>query len=213
MPISNKLFLYLKEIGILKTRLVRAGLAVKGRIMSIPVIGTRRMLKSTGDNAKPYSSVNRSNLIAVNTFYVNETNRGTITADKFAVPKCMFLNICSLVKTGNGIKASVALEADLFSNDIDVCVISETHLKKDVPDSVVGVSNYSIYRRDRNWFGNDNREKGGVAIYIRSNINIKQVLRSEIYEMISLQVELPSGHLMLICGIYHPQNQGIRKMT
>ena len=115
----------------------------------------------------------------------------------------MFLNICSLVKTRNEIKASVALEADLFANDIDVCVISETHLKKDVPDSVVGVSNYSIYRRDRNWFGNDNREKGGVAIY-RSNINIKQVLRSEIYEMISLQVELPSGHLMLICGIYHP---------
>ena len=82
-------------------------------------------------------------------------------------------------------------------------MISETHLKKDVPDSVVGVSNYSIYRRDRNWFGNDNREKGGVAIY-RSNINIKQVLRSEIYEMISLQVDIPSGHLMLICGIYHP---------
>ena len=87
----------------------------------------------------------------------------------------MFLNICSLVKTRNGIKASVALEADLFANDIDVCAISETHLKKDVPDSVVGVFNYSIYRRDRNWFGNDNREKGGVAIYIRSNINIKQV--------------------------------------
>ena len=54
------------------------------------------MLKSTGDNAKPYCNVNRSNLIALNTFHVNETNRGTITADKFAVPKYMFLIICRL---------------------------------------------------------------------------------------------------------------------
>ena len=68
----------------------------------------------------------------------------------------MFLNICSLVKSRNEIKASVALEADLLSNDIGVCVISGTHLKKDVPDSVVGVSNYAIYRRDCNWFGNNN---------------------------------------------------------
>ena len=28
------------------------------------------------------------------------------------------------------------------------------------------------------------------------------------YELYSLQIELPSGHLMLICGIYHPPKPG-----
>ena len=56
----------------------------------------------------------------------------------------MFLNICSLTKTRNGIKANLALEAGLFTNDIDICVVSETHLKRIVPDSVVAISNYTV---------------------------------------------------------------------
>ena len=116
----------------------------------------------------------------------------------------MFLNICSLTKTRNGIKANLALEADLFTNDIDICVVSKTHLKRIVPDSVVAISNYTIHRRDRNWFDNDKREKGGVAIYVRKNVKVKSVSRSELFESISLEIELPSGHHMLMCGIYHP---------
>ena len=55
-----------------------------------------------------------------------------------------------------------------------------------------------------NWFGNDKREKEGVAIYARDNIIVKRVQRSEVYETISLEIELPSGHQLLFCGIYHP---------
>ena len=116
----------------------------------------------------------------------------------------MFLNICSLVKTKNGVKASVALEADLYMADIDICVISETHLKREVPDSVVAISNYTIYRRDRNCFDNDKRQRGGVAIYTRNNIKVTNITRSERFECISLNIELPSGHKMLMCGVYHP---------
>ena len=123
--------------------------------------------------------------------------------DKFAVPKCMFINICSLAKSKRGIKANLALETDLFAYDIDICVVSETHLKKAAPDSLVAISNYTIYRRDRNWFG-DKREKGGIAIYTRNNVKVKRVMRSERYESISLVIELPSGHQMLLCGIYNP---------
>ena len=39
---------------------------------------------------------------------------------------------------------------------------------------------------------------------MRNNINVKPVLRSELYESINLVIELPSGHCMLMCGIYHP---------
>ena len=54
-----------------------------------------------------------------------------------------------------------------LANDIHICVVSETFLKKIVPASVVAISNYNLYRRDRNWFDNDKREKGGVEIYVR----------------------------------------------
>ena len=58
----------------------------------------------------------------------------------------------------------MALETDLRNNDIDACVVSETCQKNDVPDTVVNILGYKIYRRDRNWSGRDLRNKGGIAI-------------------------------------------------
>ena len=58
-----------------------------------------------------------------------EPTKSSTDCSEFAVPKCMFINICSLAKTKNKVRAAVGLEADLRSKDIDVCVVSETHLK------------------------------------------------------------------------------------
>ena len=85
-------------------------------------------------------------------------------------------NICSLAKTRNGVRAVVALETDLRKKDIDVCIVSKTHLKTTIPNSTVDINNYSIYRRDRNWSGLDMRAKGGVAIYVRKNLDIVDVI-------------------------------------
>ena len=74
----------------------------------------------------------------------------------FAVPKCLFLNTCSLLKIKNGVKASLALEGHLYAEDIDICFISESDINHCIPDSAVGISNYTIYRRDRDCFGSDN---------------------------------------------------------
>ena len=63
------------------------------------------------------------------------------------------------MKTKNKIKANIALEADLYEADIDICVVSETHLKKVVPDANVAITNCTIYRRDREWFGNDTGQR------------------------------------------------------
>ena len=49
-----------------------------------------------------------------------------------AVPKSLFLNICGLNKTKNKIRASVALAADLRTMDVDVSIIFETHLCKQI---------------------------------------------------------------------------------
>lgn len=86
----------------------------------------------------------------------------------------------------------VALEADLNNNDIDACIVSETHLKPDIPDSVVNIPSYNIYRRDRNWLGNDMRNKGGIAIYTRNNLKVTNVYRAKLYELLCLKLRLPS---------------------
>ena len=105
----------------------------------------------------------------------------------------------------------MALEMDLHTNDIDICVVSETHLRPDVPDVVIAISNYALFRRDRNWNGTDMRRNGGIAIYIRNNINVVDIQSSEEFEPIAITCSLPIGHHMLICGIYHPSQHSYQE--
>ena len=125
----------------------------------------------------------------------------TQTTTEFAVPKCLFTNICGLAKTKNRVRAPVALEADLKSQDIDVCVVFETHLSTEIADGVVNIPNYTLFRRDRGWADLDKGKKGGVAVYVRNNLNVLDIYRSSSYKLICLTLVLPSGHHMLICGL------------
>ena len=75
----------------------------------------------------------------------------------------------------NRVRAPVALEADLRSQDIDVCVVSKTHLSTNMPDAVVNIPNYNVFRRDRGWADLDKRKKGGVAVYVRDSLKVLDV--------------------------------------
>ena len=191
-----------KDLGILKYRSRRGGrfryfsynLAQTNEIKSIEVITGRRV-----EYRKRERSTERCLLQIPRT-----PAHATVQTQGLAVPKLMFINICSLGKTKNRVRAVVALEADIKSMDIDICVVSETHLKPDMPDACVNISNYIIHRRDRNFAGLDKRNKGGVAIYTRKNITVLNVYKSKLYELISVTLLLPSGHRMVICGLYHP---------
>ena len=66
----------------------------------------------------------------------------------------------------------MTLEADLNNKDIDICVVSETHVKPGTPDAIVNVPGYNIFRRDRNWSGLNSRCKGGIAILVRGNLDV-----------------------------------------
>ena len=158
-------------------------------------------------DSNPYLvTSSRANLITIRRQIMPNTQKQT---SEFAVPKFLLTNICSLAKTRNGVRAVVALETDLRKKDIDVCIVSETHLKTTTPNSTVDINNYSIYRRDRNWSGLDMRAKGGVAIYVRKNLDIVEVYRSSQYELTYLVVRLPSGHMLVVCGFYHPPQTNI----
>jgi hypothetical protein len=57
--------------------------------------------------------------------------------EQYPVPKCLFLNICSLTKTKNRVKAHNACFGSGFVWCGHVCVVSETHLNPKVPDANV----------------------------------------------------------------------------
>ena len=67
------------------------------------------------------------------------------------MPKFMFINICSLTKTKNRVRAPIALEADMKNMDIDICVVSETHLKPDMPDAIDPKLLDSRTRKELGW--------------------------------------------------------------
>ena len=48
------------------------------------------------------------------------------------------------------------------------------------------------------------REKGGIAVYVRDNLSVLDVYRSNLFEIICVTLALPTGHQMLVCGVYHP---------
>ena len=76
------------------------------------------------------------------------------------------------------------MEADLKDMDINICVVSETHLKPDVPDAFVNIPNYTIHRKDRNYGGANKKNKGGVAICTRKNLTVMDVYKSKLYQLI-----------------------------
>ena len=87
-------------------------------------------------------------------------------------------------------------------SDIDVVCVSETWFYNELPDSFVSINGYKIIRADRH------THAGGVAIYIRNNINYWIKLRSEkecSMEYVFMELAL-STHKALIGVIYRPNN-------
>ena len=83
-------------------------------------------------------------------------------------------------------------------------MVSETHPKKIIPDTNIAITNYIVYRRDRNWFGTDKRAKGGIAIYVRNNLHVIGVKRSDKFECICVKTKLLVILYLTVCGLHHP---------
>ena len=83
-------------------------------------------------------------------------------------------------------------------------MVSETHLSTDLPDSIVNIPEYNLFRRDRGWLGRDKWKNGWIAIYVRKNLKVLNIYLSSLYELICVTLLLPSGHRFLICGFYNP---------
>lgn len=79
----------------------------------IPIVTGRRV------EIKPsFNSRNYTNLIKIKRC---QTHKPTVNSELFAAPKCMFLNICSLMGAKKGATALVALEA--FQNAVELTFV------------------------------------------------------------------------------------------
>ena len=186
-----------KLLGILRYRGSRGGCRQR---IPVKISNRRDEISHWSVDCCPVDGMARANLVPIARQVDPTTNK---SSSEFMVPKFLSTNICSLAKTKNRVWAAVALEADLNNKDIDICVVSETHLKPGMLDTIVNIPSYKIFRQDRNWLGLDSRCKGGITIFARSNLDVIDCYRSELYELLCLTFKLPSGHLLLVCGVYH----------
>jgi Endonuclease/Exonuclease/phosphatase family len=91
--------------------------------------------------------------------------------------------------------------SELIGYDIDIGVISESHLKKKHANSCVDISRYSLFRCDRT-----SRRAGGVAVYVRQSLNATAwpiSKQNPNFEMLWIKV-VRSSDVILVCALYHP---------
>ena len=87
----------------------------------------------------------------------------------------------------------------------DIAAITETWLKESIPDTIVNIEGYQLFRRDRKHKGH-----GGVCLYVDNHIQceILSCLYNEDREVLWAMLRpkrLPRGYSCIIIGVvYHP---------
>lgn len=126
------------------------------------------------------------------------------STDVYAVPKFLFVNVCSLNKIRNGICEQLSRSKLICIQMTLIFVLYQKRIY--IPISLIvwiSIPNFDIYCRDRIWGGVDKRKNGGIAIFIKSTLRVLEMKKAKQFELISLKIQLPSGNTMLIIGIYH----------
>ena len=165
------------------------------------VIGRR----ATGHRARPVQA-RSCNLVSVKMLtdekwqgMNNSTNEPrTTTTPQF--PPTLFVFNAASIATPHAIET---LEAELKSLDIDIAVISETHLKSKHKDGVVFIPGYTIHWKDR-----VGRRAGGVAVYVKSDYHSRKCNferpDDDTYELLWVRTEHADARMMIVGALYHP---------
>ena len=102
----------------------------------------------------------------------------------------------------------------LKNNNVDLVFIAETWLKDKIPDDVIRISDFKVFRRDRK-----EREHGGVCLYISSTYDatVLDIPNENDYEVLWTLItprRLPRGFSkLMIVVLYHPPNANNALMT
>ena len=114
----------------------------------------------------------------------------------------LVLNINGLYPKCNNTKVSYLEELLLQKVDNIGVFLTETHLLPEVNDQEIQITGYTLYRKDRL-----NRSHGGVAAYIRDEINVEIIsdFSNSVCEFLSLKIILGSK-ILLVSILYRPPN-------
>lgn len=93
----------------------------------------------------------------------------------------------------------------VFENsNVDVVCVSETWFTDSTPDSLIGLSGYTVFRSDRV------RHAGGVAIYVKKNLKCKLSCKSARDEKIEyIFIEISSSMNKMLVGCVYRKNRYI----
>lgn len=107
------------------------------------------------------------------------------------------LNVAAITKP----HAVQHLAAELAGYEVDIAIITETHLKQKHSNDLFAIDGYTLFRRDR-----AGRRGGGVAMYVNNRLHATVWLSpndESIYELLWVRVQ-NSKRDVLIGALYHP---------
>ena len=107
----------------------------------------------------------------------------------------MIINARSLAKPDT----ASALHAELHSNKIDICFVSETWLNNRIPSHLVCLNGYILLRKDRAGTSNG----GGVAVICRSDWQVKRLFSSDFFECVWSVITTPNSKYD-VAAVCHP---------
>ena len=121
----------------------------------------------------------------------------TLRRDAFILPGLYIINACSIAKP----YALEQLYAEMKSYELDVAIVTETHLKKHHLEKAIQINGYRLYRRDR--LG---RRAGGVAVLVAEALRASEqevTGYTRTLELLWVKVTLP-GRTVFVGALYHP---------
>ena len=97
------------------------------------------------------------------------------------------------------------LRVFMSSSKIDILMIYETKLDSTIHDNEVHLTGLEIVRTDRKVNG---RNRGGVCIYLRTNLNskIRNDLSNDKLEWLTIEITKPRSKAFLVSTWYRPPN-------
>jgi exonuclease III len=120
---------------------------------------------------------------------------------------CLYTNIRGLA-TGRQNKRKINVLSDIsLSEDIQMMIMVESHMKEDVKDEELHVPGFKIYRCDRK-----DREQGGVIIYVRDYFEVTETTKFSNGTCELLTIKLPQLNYHVVC-LYRPPNTQSEKLS
>ena len=123
------------------------------------------------------------------------------------VPSILLSNTMSLAPKIDEIAVS------LTTNEIDIAFFGETWLKDSIPDDVLTIKGYQLFRRDRK-----HKSHGAVCSYINDAISCNRLLdlENDSFEVMWVVLRpnrLPRGYSnVIIAVVYHPPGANCESM-